>query len=225
MATNRQNFITILENEHIKAFVAFDKDYSVFKKQIVGASVFSFDTNIQTCVFLNQIHSNIVTTYENNFNINCDGVISYSKNTALCILSADCLPILLYDQDKQIIAALHSGRQGCFQNILKQAVFKMQTNFNSIPKDIQLIISAGICAKNYEINGEILQYAEKKFPQFLEKNMLDLKKMVKFQANNLGITKILDINICTFEDERFFSYRRNQTSNRIVSAIYLKDKI
>ncbi|WP_291951863.1 peptidoglycan editing factor PgeF [Campylobacter sp.] len=225
MATNRSDFITLLENDFIKAFVAFDKDYSVFKKQIINTSVFNFDTNIQTCVFLNQIHSNITTTYKENFNINCDGVISSLKNTALCILSADCLPILLYDQNKKVIAALHSGRQGSFQNILKQTIIKMQTQFQSIPGDIQLIISAGICAQNYEIDGEILHYAKKNFSQFIKENKLDLKKIIKFQANALGISKILDINICTFEDERFFSYRRNQTSKRIVSAIYLKDKI
>ncbi|HFP7737491.1 TPA: laccase domain-containing protein, partial [Campylobacter lari] len=44
----------------------------------------------------------------------------------------------------------------------------------------------------------------------------------KSQASNLGIKKIIDINICTYDDERFFSYRKNQTLKRIVSAIYLK---
>lgn len=222
MATNRSNFITLLENDYAKAFVAFDKDYNIFRENVIHHSVFEFDTNIQTCVFLNQIHSNMVSVYNDDFNINCDGVVSALKKTALCILSADCLPLLLYDENKKIISALHSGRKGCFENILNQAVLKMQTKFQSNPKDITLIISAGICGLNYEINGEILDFAQKNFSNFLDKNKLDLKKMVKFQANDLGIEKIIDIDICTFDDERFFSYRKNQTSKRIASVIYLK---
>ncbi|MCW0247425.1 polyphenol oxidase family protein [Campylobacter lari] len=223
MATNRQDYITLLENDFAKAFVVFDKDYNIFREKIIPYSVFDFDTNIQTCVFLNQIHSNIVSVYDDNFNINCDGIISDKKNTALCILSADCLPLLLYDEDKKTICALHSGRKGCFENILKEAILKMQANFQSNIKDINLIISAGICGLHYEINGEILKFSQEKFSEFLINNKyLDLKKMVKSQASNLGIKKIIDINICTYDDERFFSYRKNQTLKRIVSAIYLK---
>ncbi|EAJ5686069.1 peptidoglycan editing factor PgeF [Campylobacter lari] len=224
MATNRQDYITLLENDFAKAFVAFDKDYNIFREKIIPHSVFDFDTNIQTCVFLNQIHSNIVSVYDDNFDINCDGIISDKKNTALCILSADCLPLLLYDDKNKAIAALHSGRKGCFENILKEAVLKMQKNFNTQTKNLKLIISAGICAKNYEINGEVLNYSKEKFAPFLHENKLDLKALVKFQAKELGINDIFDINLCTFDDERFFSYRKNQTTKRIVSVIYLKDE-
>ncbi|HEC1751956.1 TPA: peptidoglycan editing factor PgeF, partial [Campylobacter lari] len=175
------------------------------------------------CVFLNQIHSNIITQYNKDFHFNADGVISNEKNVALCILSADCLPLLLYDDKNKAIAALHSGRKGCFENILKEAVLKMQESFNTQTKNLKLIISAGICAKNYEINGEVLNYSKEKFAPFLHKNKLDLKALVKFQAKELGVSDIFDINLCTFDDERFFSYRKDQTPKRIVSVIYLKE--
>ncbi|WP_139454195.1 peptidoglycan editing factor PgeF [Campylobacter armoricus] len=222
MATNRQNHITLLENNSIKAFIAFDQDYNIFRAKICN-NIFPWENSIKKCVFLNQIHSNIITHYNKDFHFNADGIISDEKNVALCILSADCLPLLLYDDKKKTIAALHSGRKGCFENILKEAVLKMQESFNTQTKNLKLIISAGICSKNYEINGEILDYSKENFASFLHENKLDLKALVKFQANNLGIKDIFDINLCTFDDKRFFSYRKNQTQKRIVSVIYLKD--
>ncbi|WP_139451602.1 peptidoglycan editing factor PgeF [Campylobacter armoricus] len=222
MATNRQNHITLLENNSIKAFIAFDQDYNIFRAKICN-NIFPWEDSIKKCVFLNQIHSNIITHYKKDFHFNADGIISDEKNVALCILSADCLPLLLYDDKKKTIAALHSGRKGCFENILKEAVLKMQESFNTQTKNLKLIISAGICAKNYEINGEILDYSKENFASFLHENKLDLKALVKFQANNLGIKDIFDINLCTFDDKRFFSYRKDQSQKRIVSVIYLKD--
>ncbi|WP_139452954.1 peptidoglycan editing factor PgeF [Campylobacter armoricus] len=222
MATNRQNHITLLENNSIKAFIAFDQDYNIFRAKICN-NIFPWENSIKKCVFLNQIHSNIITHYKKDFHFNADGIISDEKNVALCILSADCLPLLLYDDKKKTIAALHSGRKGCFENILKEAVLKMQESFNTQTKNLKLIISAGICSKNYEINGEILDYSKENFASFLHENKLDLKALVKFQANNLGIKDIFDINLCTFDDKRFFSYRKDQSQKRIVSVIYLKD--
>lgn len=222
MATSRQNHITLLENDFMKAFIAFGFDYNIFRAKI-HSNVFPWEKSIKKCIFLNQIHSNIITHYNKDFHFNADGVISSEKNTALCILSADCLPLFLYDNKSKTIAALHSGRKGCFENILKEAVLKMQKNFNTQAKNLKLIISAGIGAKNYELNGELLTYSKKHFAPFLHENKLDLKALVKFQAKELEIKDIFDINLCTFDDERFFSYRKNQTPKRIVSAIYLKD--
>ncbi|QOR00754.1 MULTISPECIES: peptidoglycan editing factor PgeF [unclassified Campylobacter] len=223
MARNRQNHITLLENDHCKAFIAFDQDYNIFRANI-HTNIFPWEKTIQKCVFLNQIHSNIITCYDKNFHFDADGVISEKKNIALCVLSADCLPVLLYDCKNQSIAALHAGRKGCFENILKEAVLKMQKNFNTQVKNLKLILSAGICAKNYEINGELLELSRQRFTSFLYGNKLDLKALIKFQAKELGIEDIFDINLCTFDDERFFSYRKNKTPKRIVSVIYLKDQ-
>ncbi|AJC86546.1 peptidoglycan editing factor PgeF [Campylobacter sp. RM16704] len=222
MATNRQDHITLLENDFVKAFMAFDRDYNVFRAKIHG-NIFPWENSITKCVFLDQIHSNIITHYNKDFSFNADGVISNEKSIALCILSADCLPLLLYDDENKAIAALHSGRKGCFENILKEAVLNMQESFNTQTKNLKLIISAGICAKNYEISGKILDYSKENFAPFLHENKLNLKALVKFQAKELGIKNIFDINLCTFDDERFFSYRKNQTTKRITSVIYLKD--
>ncbi|RQD69303.1 laccase [Campylobacter hepaticus] len=226
MGRYRQNFLSLLDNEKVGIFCAYDKDYSSFRAKIYYENIFSHlgIKGIKHCVFMDQIHSNRVMVYDKNFDcFACDGLISREKNTALCVLSADCLPLILY-HESGIIAALHSGRKGSFENILKVCLDKiclenLILDFNAL----HLFILPGICVKNYELSGEILEFAKQNFQAFIKENKLDLKALVKFQAKNLGIRHIQDCKICSFENEDFFSYRRNQTTKRFVSVIYLKE--
>lgn len=119
---------------------------------------------------------------------------------------------------------MHSGRKGSFENILKECVDQIVTKSPHLDKNkFHLFILPGICAKNYEIDGDILEFAKKEFKEFVQDNKLDLKALVKFQAQNLGIENIKDCGICSFDDESFFSYRRDKTPKRFVSVVYLKD--
>ncbi|ECR7739405.1 polyphenol oxidase family protein [Campylobacter jejuni] len=226
MGRSGKNFLSLLENDKVGIFCAFDKDYNVFRAKIHNENLFSHlgFKDIEKCVFLNQIHSHKVIIYDENLkNLSCDGLISKEKNTALCVLSADCLPLILY-HESGIIAALHSGRKGSFENILKECVDQITMQNSHLDKNkFHLFILPGICAKNYEIDGEILEFAKKEFKEFVQDNKLDLKALVKFQAQNLGIENIKDCGICSFDDESFFSYRRDKTPKRFVSVVYLKD--
>ena len=51
----------------------------------------------------------------------------------LAIISADCVPILLFDSKKRVVGALHGGRECLIKGIIKEAIRKMRVNFNSIP--------------------------------------------------------------------------------------------
>ncbi|EAJ5917858.1 laccase, partial [Campylobacter jejuni] len=122
MGRSGKNFLSLLENDKVGIFCAFDKDYNVFRAKIHNENLFSHlgFKDIEKCVFMDQIHSHKVIIYEKNLkNLSCDGLISKEKNIALCVLSADCLPLILYHENG-IIAALHSGRKGSFENILKE---------------------------------------------------------------------------------------------------------
>lgn len=224
MGRSGENFLSILENDKISVFCAYDKDYNSYRAKVHQQNLFKGHCEyIKECVFMDQIHSNKVLNYDENFSdFSCDGLISTLKNTALCVLSADCLPLLLWNESG-IIAALHSGRKGSFGNILKNCVDKIHSLYpHSYNHDFHLFIAAGICAKNYEIDGEVLEFARKNYKDFLEDKKLDLKALVKAQAKELGIKNIIDIGICSFENEKFFSYRRDKSTKRFVSAIVLK---
>ncbi len=239
MGRSRENKLSLLSTPNFEAFCIYNADFMHFRGEVVNENLFkNFNNGIQKCVFMNQIHSNIAQIYDENYEKDenlrrCDALVCDKKGIALCVLSADCLPLLLWHKSG-IILALHSGRVGCFLNILEQSVLKAKELFNkrlNEPKnkdfnfkneDFALIIAPGICAKNYEISGEVLELAQKNFKPFLEQNHLNLKALVKDEAKKLGITEIKDCAICSFEDERFYSYRRDKTSKRFVSVIYLK---
>ncbi|TQR29190.1 laccase [Campylobacter sp. MIT 99-7217] len=228
MAGSRAYQLSLLDDERLSAFCVYGQDFMSYRGKIVEGNLFDdFMSGIQKCIFMDQIHSNIVE-FIDDFEINqdlklsCDGLVSTQKGVALCVLSADCLPVLLWHK-KGIIAALHSGRKGCFENILKVAVLGIKKRFKDIKnEDFKLFIAPSICVKNYEISGEVLDHAKKHFNAFLKDNHLDLKALLKAQANELGITDIKDSGICSFDDERFFSYRKNATMQRFVSVIVLK---
>lgn len=225
MGRSGENYLSLLDNQKVSIFCAHDKDYNIFRAKVHKENLFSHlgFKDIEKCVFMDQIHSSKVKIYDESLeNLSCDGLISIEKNTALCVLSADCLPLILWHENG-IIAALHSGRKGSFENILKECVDKICTkNPNLDIQKFHLFILPSICAKNYEIDGEILEFAKVKFKDFLNERKLDLKALVKFQAQNLGIKNIIDSNICSFDDEAFYSYRRDKTSKRFVSVVYLK---
>lgn len=225
MGRSGENYLSLLDNQKVSIFCAHDKDYNIFRAKVHKENLFSHlgFKDIEKCVFMDQIHSSKVKIYDESLeNLSCDGLISIEKNTALCVLSADCLPLILWHENG-IIAALHSGRKGSFENILKECVNKICTkNPNLDIQKFHLFILPSICAKNYEIDGEILEFAKVKFKDFLNERKLDLKALVKFQAQNLGIKNIIDSNICSFDDEAFYSYRRDKTSKRFVSVVYLK---
>lgn len=221
MAGYRQNQLSLLENEQVKAFCTTGLDFAEFKGKICK-NLFEEELGIEKCVFMNQIHSNKVEFFPTNSQRLCDGLITNEAKTALCVLSADCLPLLLWHKSG-FIAALHSGRKGCFENILKICVCEiLQKDTRLLAKDFTLIIAPSICVKNYELAGEVLAYAKTHFKDFVLENKLDLKALVAFQAKELGIENILDCGICSFEDERFFSYRLNKSTKRFASIIYLK---
>ena len=76
---------------------------------------------------MNQIHSNKVIMINNkNFvkNFKADGIISQDKDISIAVLTADCCPIFLFDEESSFISCLHAGWKGCYVNIIENALKK-----------------------------------------------------------------------------------------------------
>lgn len=152
----------------------------------------------------------------------CDAVISSKRGFYLAVLTADCVPVLLYDGKKRVIAAVHSGREGTKGNIVGEAIEMMVEHYDSDSNDISMLIGPGISARNYEVSPEIFSEftAETKVEQ--EQPYIDLKKVVKHQASSRGVKQIEDVSICTYDNPLYHSYRRDKTKQRQVSLIGLR---
>ena len=160
----------------------------------------------------------------------CDALITNLPHVILTILTADCVPILLYDKKNHVVAAIHAGWKGTKAQITRKTISKMKEVFNSDAKDIVVAIAPSIGSCCYEVGEDVAQHffdTPQGFRQVKEKYMLDLPKINKIQLLQSGLKEehIEMSNICTAcEVERFFSYRKEQgCSGRFMSMIGLKD--
>lgn len=192
----------------------------------------SFDAEMVNIV--TQKHTNKVVVIDECPN-NCiaDGQITSKKNLALAVLTADCVPILLADEEAKLVATIHAGWRGAKANIMKEAVEQMQ---NLGAKSITAILGPCIRQKDYEVDSNFYyeflndDQENKKFFMLGARDnhyLFNLPEYVKQKLSELKIKQILDIERNTYDDEEnFFSFRRTTHNpespmGSIVSVIML----
>ncbi len=85
----------------------------------------------------------------------CDGLISNQPGLVLTIFTADCIPVLLYDPVRRVIAAVHAGWRGTAKNIAGKAVNKMQQDYGCQPEHILTAIGPGISRCCFETHSDV----------------------------------------------------------------------
>ena len=183
-------------------------------------------TNSGQIFFVKQFHSNKLVFLSSNSNIKsrsikADAIVSEKKRMPIAILTADCVPILIYENSRKMIAAIHAGWKGAYKGIVRK-VIKFMISKNCNPKNMTAVIGPCISKKNYEVK---MQFKEK----FIKKNKrnivffsikkkkiyFDLKNYVRNEVKSNLIKSIDQINIDTFDAKNnFFSARRSLKLNQ-----------
>ena len=160
--------------------------------------------------------------------VDCDALITNKKGVVLTILTADCVPVLLYDKEKEVVAAVHAGWKGTEAKIVAKTVLKMKKIYGCDPTTIIVGIAPSIGRCCYEVDKDVAEHffnEPQSFDVLGEKYMLDLPFLNKKQLLDVGVSEsnIEMSNVCTAcEVERFFSYRKEQgCSGRFMSMIGL----
>ena len=173
---------------------------------------------------MHQIHSNkfVFINKKNKFKYKpkADAIITNKKKIPIAVLTADCVPILICDDKKNYIAAIHAGWKGAYKDIISK-VIKFMIKKGSNPKNITAAIGPAISVKNYEVKNDFKKKFIKKDKKnnkfFKTKNnklYFDLSKFVKSSLNKNQIKKIELIKIDTFDKgNKFFSARRALSLN------------
>jgi len=158
----------------------------------------------------------------------CDALITNKKDVVLTMLTADCVPVLLLDTKKEVIAAVHAGWKGTKENIVAKTVAKMGETFGCDAKDIIAGVAPSIGRCCYEVGKEVAEHffdTVSGYDEKHEKYMLDLPYINMQQLLQVGLmeSNIEMSGICTAcEVDRFFSYRKEQgCSGRFMSMIGL----
>ena len=170
---------------------------------------------------LSQIHSNKFIYIKKNTKlgkkkIKADAIITEQKNLPIAVLTADCVPILLFDKKRNMIAAIHAGWKGAYNGIVNKVInfmFLKGCGQNSITA----AIGPCIAQKNYNVKKDFMKKfikKDKKNKNFfkMKKNIpyFDLPNFIKYQLKSNKISNIDMINIDTFDKKNnFFSARRS----------------
>ena len=175
---------------------------------------------------LNQVHSATVVEADGRRGRIADGdaLMSAIPGLLVGIRTADCVPILVVDERRRVVAAVHAGWRGTVSGVLPNTVRALAKKFTSRPEDLHVAIGPAIGACCYEVGADV---ARKLAPWFPERTDLDrttkvdLAEAVRRQALAAGVqeSRIYGAGLCTrCRGEEFYSYRREGTAaGRMIS--------
>ncbi|WP_300278250.1 peptidoglycan editing factor PgeF [Peptacetobacter sp.] len=193
-----------------------------------------YNLNFENITNSNQIHSDIIRIITND-NVgkveNGDAMITNLANTPLIIYTADCVPIVLIDKNKKVVANIHAGWRGTYSKIVEKTIKSMLNKFGSNIDDIHCIIGPAIGPCCYEVSKELVD----KFNTIITNNdckfyimkedkfYIDLTEVNTYLLKKCGIKKenINNLRICTScQNDSFYSYRKdNKTDKRIGTIV------
>ena len=173
--------------------------------------------NSENLILMHQTHSNnVIEIKRMNYKkkIYADAMITKMRGVSLGVLTADCVPIILYDSKNKIIGCIHAGWKGAFKNIIKKTIHKIR----KISSKSKIYASVGPCIglKSYEVDIKfykkfILKSAKNKI-YFLNKSkskkLFNLRRYVTDKLKQCRV-EVDQVNHDTFaEKNNFSSYRR-----------------
>lgn len=171
--------------------------------------------------FPSQIHSDKIEIIDKPcIGLECDALVTQVPNVPIAILTADCVPILIFDEVQKVVAAVHAGWRGTAQLILLKTLEVMNKKFLSQASGLHLAIGPCISSKNYVVGQNVYDEFRKVYSKVelseifsLKENKYycDLVKANLIQAKRFGISDshVHVSGLCTFDKgEYFYSVRR-----------------
>ena len=192
-----------------------------------GSGVEALGLRLEDLALPRQVHSdNVLWMKEAGRPEQTDAVITDQPGLCVCVKTADCIPILLYDTRKHIVAAVHAGWRGTVSRIVQKTVKQMQP-LN--PTDLHAIIGPGISLEQFEVGDEVYEaFREAGFPmervaRKAERWHIDLWEANRWLLEELGVEDIFVEGTCTRTSEDFYSARRETiNTGRNYNGIFIK---
>ncbi len=158
-----------------------------------------------------------------------DAVITDQAGICIGVSTADCIPVLLYDEVHHAVAAIHAGWRGTLARIVDKTLQEMNMAYQTDPRKLKAVIGPGISLANFEVGDEVYEaFEQARFPmeqiaKRYDKWHIDLPLSNRLILTHSGVPaeNIHDCGICTFaHSDEFFSARKlGIESGRIYTAI------
>ncbi|WP_153506016.1 peptidoglycan editing factor PgeF [Cumulibacter manganitolerans] len=156
-----------------------------------------------------------------------DAVVTATPGIGLNVLSADCVPVLLWDAAAGVIGAVHAGRQGVRLDIATATVEAMR-GLGARPERIEALLGAAVCGACYEVPAALQQDVEQAAPGSAVRTRqgtagLDLRAGLAGQLARAGVENVQVDPRCTAEDPSLYSYRRDGRTGRQTAVIWIEE--
>ncbi len=200
-----------------------------------GSGVEALGFQLEDLALPRQVHSdNVLWMHEAGRPEATDAVITDQPGLPVCVKTADCIPVLLYDTRQRIVAAVHAGWRGTVSRIVQKTVRQMHP---LDPKDLHAIIGPGISLQQFEVGDEVyeaffaagfpMERIARRFPSSNGKEAwhIDLWDANRFLLQELGVDDIFVEGTCTRTSGDFYSARRETiNTGRNYNGIVIKMK-
>lgn len=191
-------------------------------------TAFELGLDTSRVVLMRQVHSATVAEVTAPFGPDAppvDAVVTSEVGLALVALAADCASVLLADPVARVVGAAHSGRVGTVAGVVPATVDAMAAR-GADPARVVALIGPTACGSCYEVPDALREEVCAAVPEAWATTTqgtagLDLRAGITGQLTRAGVAQIRHDARCTIESKELFSYRRDRTTGRFASYIWL----
>lgn len=166
-----------------------------------------------------------VGQYRPDFRRKVDALVTTAARVGIGVMVADCVPVLLADSRAGVVATAHAGRPGLVAGVVGNAVAAMRER-GAEPERIRAALGPSICGRCYEVPEQMRDEVEAAVPGTATTTSwgtpaVDIATGVIAQLRAAGVDAVERVDVCTHEDDRFFSYRRDGVTGRFAGVVAL----
>ncbi|MEU2349325.1 peptidoglycan editing factor PgeF [Modestobacter sp. NPDC049651] len=180
-------------------------------------------------VWMTQVHGTGVAIVEDageNPVADVDALVTATRGLVLCVLVADCVPVLLADPVAGVVAAVHAGREGVRRGVVPAALAAM-TRLGARPADVEALLGPAVCGADYEVPAAMQAEVARVAPDAAVRTRtgtpgLDLRAGLAGVLRAAGVRTVVHDPRCTVEDRALFSHRRDGVTGRQAGVVWLE---
>lgn len=180
-------------------------------------------------IWMEQIHGRTVATVDGPRTEplpGTDALVTTRPGLALVVLSADCVPVLLSDDEAGVVAAVHAGRVGARIGIVPRVLEAMVAAGARLDR-IGALLGPAASGRQYEVPAAMRADIEARLPGSATTTVrgtpgLDLRAGIRRQLTTAGVAAVAEDPRCTIEDATLFSHRRGAPTGRLGSVIWME---
>jgi YfiH family protein len=179
-------------------------------------------------VWMSQVHGTGVAVVDAALDgpvADTDALVTRTPGLVLCVLVADCVPVLLADPVAGVVAAVHAGREGVRRGVVPAALAAM-TRLGARPADVSALLGPAVCGACYEVPAAMQADVARVAPAAAVRTRrgtpaLDLRAGLAALLDAAGVGEVAQDPRCTAEDPQLFSHRRDGVTGRQAGLVWL----